>query len=96
MGISAGVQDLHRDPATLAVHRLGDERVLLRLSLCGHLGTIREGATPFIRCDPARDDDSGAAAGALGVEGGRSKPRSASSRLRCIEPIRTRFGRVGR
>ena len=68
--VPAEVQDLHRDPAALGVHGVGDGPVLLRLGLGGELGAALVRTAPVVGGDAAGDDEADAAAGALGVEGG--------------------------
>ncbi len=72
VGVAAEVEDLHRDLPALGVHRLGDHPVLGGLVLGGEAGAALEGAAGVVRGDAAGDDQAGAAAGALGVEGGEA------------------------
>ena len=69
-GVAACVQDLHGDPAAVAVHGLGDHPVLGDLFVIGELGAAGEGGALGVGGDPAGDDEADPAAGAFGVEGG--------------------------
>lgn len=69
VGVAAEVEDLHRDLPALGVHGLGDHPVLGGLLLGGEAGAALEGTARVVGGDAAGDDQTGAAAGALGVEG---------------------------
>ncbi len=58
VGVPAEVQDLHRDPAALAVHGFGDDPVLLGLRLGGELGAALVRPARVVGRDAAGDDET--------------------------------------
>lgn len=70
VGVPAEVQDLHRDPAALAVYRVRDGPVLRGLRLGGQPGTARVGAARVVGGDASGHHESDPAAGPLRVERG--------------------------
>lgn len=72
VGVPAEVQDLHRDPAALAVHGLGDGPVLLGLRVRGELGAALGGPPLLVGRDAAGHDQAHSPARPLRVEGGHA------------------------
>ncbi|CAM5714575.1 hypothetical protein SCANM63S_03378 [Streptomyces canarius] len=68
VGVAAEVQDLHRDPAALAVHGLGDGPVPLGLRLGGEHGSALVRPSLLVGSDAAGDDESHSPARAGRVE----------------------------
>lgn len=65
------MNELHRDLAALAMNRTGDASVPGDVGVVGHLAREGKQQTGARRTEPAGDDQSHTAFGALGVVGGQ-------------------------